>query len=67
MIYILYREDVLNEWINKYVDKYNVYNLYNSELKHIFINCKFEDKIRMNSFKIRELVLYLIMAMNVKI
>lgn len=58
-LYILYKEDVSLEWIKKYVDKYHVYN---PELEHIFINCKFEDG--MNSFKIRELVLYLIMAMN---
>ena len=60
-LYILYKEDISIEWINKYVDKYHIYN---PELKHIFINCKFEDKMKLNSLKIRELVLYLIMAMN---
>ena len=58
-LYILYKEDVSIDWIEKYVDKYYIYN---PELKHIFINCKFENG--MNSLKIRELVLYLIMAMN---
>lgn len=55
-LYILYKEDVSIEWIK--------YHVHDPELKHIFINCKFEDGMRMNSFKIREQVLYLIMAMN---
>lgn len=58
-LFILYKEDVSVEWIKRYVDKYHVHN---PELEYIFINCKFEDG--MNSFKIRELILYLIMAMN---